>query len=94
MLALLFCRLQMTEATLALSDQKAQDLGELLATAEQKHRLGQQVGTGLQADRQAGGVWDSRVTGCGHLRMLQNGSLSSSGTCQPPMKRTCCFETR
>nr|XP_005001523.1 leucine-rich repeat-containing protein 45 isoform X2 [Cavia porcellus] len=35
-------KLQMTEATLALSDQKAQDLGELLATAEQKHRLGQQ----------------------------------------------------
>lgn len=35
-------KLQMTEATLALSDQKAQDLGELLATAEQEHRLGQQ----------------------------------------------------
>ncbi|EHB09351.1 Leucine-rich repeat-containing protein 45 [Heterocephalus glaber] len=35
-------KLQMTEAALALSNQKAQDLGELLATAEQEHRLGQQ----------------------------------------------------
>lgn len=31
------CRLQMAEAALALSEQKAQDLGELLATAEQEH---------------------------------------------------------
>ena len=49
------CRLQMAEAALALSEQKAQDLGELLATAEQEqrslaqrqakeHRLEQQVG--------------------------------------------------
>ncbi|XP_046533098.1 leucine-rich repeat-containing protein 45 isoform X2 [Equus quagga] len=48
-------KLQMAEATLALSEQKAQDLGELLATAEQEqrslvqrqakeHRLEQQVG--------------------------------------------------
>ena len=48
-------RLQMTEAALALSEQKAQDLGELLVTAEQEqrnlaqrqakeHRLAQQVG--------------------------------------------------
>ncbi|XP_019062238.1 leucine-rich repeat-containing protein 45 isoform X2 [Fukomys damarensis] len=35
-------KLQMTEAALALSNQKAQDLGELLATAEQEHTLGQQ----------------------------------------------------
>ncbi|KAM6175018.1 leucine-rich repeat-containing protein 45 [Erethizon dorsatum] len=35
-------KLQMTEAALALSDQKAQDLGELLATAAQEHRLAQQ----------------------------------------------------
>ncbi|XP_013361498.1 PREDICTED: leucine-rich repeat-containing protein 45 isoform X2 [Chinchilla lanigera] len=35
-------RLQMTEAALALSDQKAQDLGELLATTQQEHRLRQQ----------------------------------------------------
>lgn len=32
------CRLQMAEAALALSEQKAQDLGELLATTEQEHR--------------------------------------------------------
>lgn len=32
------CRLQMAEAALALSEQKAQDLGEHLATAEQDHR--------------------------------------------------------
>ncbi|XP_022444992.1 leucine-rich repeat-containing protein 45 isoform X2 [Delphinapterus leucas] len=32
------CRLQMAEAALALSEQKAQDLGELLATAEQEQR--------------------------------------------------------
>lgn len=49
------CRLQMAEAALALSEQKAQDLGELLATAKQEqqslvqkqakeHRLEQQVG--------------------------------------------------
>ncbi|XP_019591122.2 leucine-rich repeat-containing protein 45 isoform X1 [Rhinolophus sinicus] len=31
-------KLQMAEAALALSEQKAQDLGELLATAEQEHR--------------------------------------------------------
>ncbi|XP_070339950.1 leucine-rich repeat-containing protein 45 isoform X6 [Equus asinus] len=48
-------KLQMAEATLVLSEQKAQDLGELLATAEQEqrslvqrqakeHRLEQQVG--------------------------------------------------
>ncbi|XP_063098280.1 leucine-rich repeat-containing protein 45 isoform X4 [Cavia porcellus] len=54
-------KLQMTEATLALSDQKAQDLGELLATAEQKHRLGQQVGTGLQADRQDAAERESKL---------------------------------
>ena len=47
-------RLQMAEAALALSEQKAKDLGELLATAEQEqqssaqrqakeHRLEQQV---------------------------------------------------
>lgn len=52
------CRLQMTEAALALSEQKAQDLGELLATAEQERqslsqrqekerKLEQQVGAGL-----------------------------------------------
>uniref|UniRef100_A0A8C2V2R2 Leucine rich repeat containing 45 n=1 Tax=Chinchilla lanigera TaxID=34839 RepID=A0A8C2V2R2_CHILA len=35
-------KLQMTEAALALSDQKAQDLGELLATTQQEHRLRQQ----------------------------------------------------
>lgn len=56
-------RLQMAEAALALSEQKARDLGELLATTEQElrglaqrqakeHRLEQQVGT----DGQAGGV--------------------------------------
>lgn len=49
------CRLQMAEAALALSEQKAQDLGELLATAKQEQqslvqkqakerRLEQQVG--------------------------------------------------
>lgn len=53
----------MAEAALALSEQKARDLGELLATTEQElrglaqrqakeHRLEQQVGT----DGQAGGV--------------------------------------
>lgn len=60
------CRLQMAEAALALSEQKAQDLGELLATTEQEHRslvqrqakehrLEQQVGRqrgGCQAGRQ------------------------------------------
>lgn len=59
------CRLQMAEAALALSEQKAQDLGERLATAEQEHRslvqrqakehrLEQQVG------RQRGGRRASR----------------------------------
>ncbi|XP_004639523.2 leucine-rich repeat-containing protein 45 [Octodon degus] len=35
-------KLQMAEAALALSDQKVQDLGEMLATAQQEYRLGQQ----------------------------------------------------
>lgn len=54
----------MAEAALALSEQKAQDLGELLATAEQEqqslaqkqakeHRLEQQVGGRGRRRRQA-----------------------------------------
>lgn len=64
-------RLQMTEAALALSEQKAQDLGELLATAEQErqslaqkqakeHRLEQQVG-----GRAGGSVGDWRSLAAG-----------------------------
>lgn len=51
------CRLQMTEAALALSEQKVQDLGELLVAADQERqslsqrhekerKLEQQVGAG------------------------------------------------
>ncbi|XP_053515002.1 leucine-rich repeat-containing protein 45 isoform X3 [Artibeus jamaicensis] len=66
-------KLQMTQAALALSEQKAQDLGGLLVTAEQEqrdeaqrqakeHRLAQQVGgqgadTDRWADMAAGGPW-------------------------------------
>eukprot|EP00069_Balaena_mysticetus_P017897 bmy_02240T0 len=66
-------KLQMAEAALALSEQKAQDLGELLATAEQEqrslaqrqakeHRLEQQVGREGWMGRWwgvgwAGGAW-------------------------------------
>lgn len=62
-------RLQMAEAALALSEQKAQGLGELLATAEQEqqslaqkqakeHRMEQQVTrAGRGAGRGAGGAW-------------------------------------
>ncbi|KAM5309032.1 leucine-rich repeat-containing protein 45 isoform 2-T2 [Glossophaga mutica] len=60
-------KLQMTEAALALSEQKAQDLGELLVTAEQEqrnlvqrqakeHRLAQQVG-GQEADPGGRALW-------------------------------------
>lgn len=99
-------RLLMTEAALALSEQKAQDLGELLATTEQEqrslvqrqakeHRLEQQVGgCGVGRPGVRGGRWPltpfCRVT----PRKLQNGSLSSSETCLLPMKRTCFCETR
>lgn len=58
----------MTEAALALSEQKAQDLGELLATAGQEqqslaqkqakeHRLQQQVGGWAGAAEKTGGRW-------------------------------------
>lgn len=57
----------MTEAALALSEQKAQDLGELLTTAEQERqslsqrqekerKLEQQVGAGLCG---LGGRWST-----------------------------------
>lgn len=60
-------RLQMAEAALALSEQKAQGLGELLATAEQEqrslaqrqakeHRLEQQVGRRAGGQTVLGGV--------------------------------------
>lgn len=71
-------KLQMTEAALALSEQKAQDLGELLATTEQEQRS--------LVQRQAK---EHRLE-----QQLQNGSLSSSETCLLPMKRTCFCETR
>lgn len=95
----------MTEAALALSEQKAQDLGELLAAAEQERqslsqrqekerKLEQQVGAGQCA---LVGGWKC-VTAAQPLpfsrRKLQIGSPSSSGTCRLPMKRTCCLEAR
>lgn len=60
-------RLQMAEAALALSEQKAQGLGELLATVEQEqrslaqrqakeHRLEQQVSRGGLGAGRAGGA--------------------------------------
>lgn len=102
------CRLQMTEAALALSEQKAQDLGELLATAEQERqslsqrqekerKLEQQVGAGL-----CGLVGGLRCVAAAQpgaaltypSRKLPIGSLSSSGICLLPVRRTCCLEAR
>lgn len=100
------CRLQMTEAALALSEQKAQDLGELLATTEQEqrslvqrqakeHRLEQQVGgCGVGRPGVCGGRWPPTPFCHVTPRKLQNGSLSSSETCLLPMKRTYFCEIR
>ena len=100
------CRLQMTEAALALSEQKAQDLGELLATTEQEqrslaqrqakeHRLEQQVGgCGVGRPGVHGGRWALMPFCCVTPMKLQSGSLSSSETCLLPMKRTYFCETR
>lgn len=98
----------MTEAALALWEQKAQDLGELLATAGQEqqslaqklakeHRLEQQVSGQGRRRRQAvrGGRWPTS----GALphrtpRKLQSGRLNCSETCLLPTRRTCFCETR
>lgn len=100
----------MTEAALALSEQKAQDLGELLTTAEQERqslsqrqekerKLEQQVGAGLcglvgERKYLATAQLEASVALPLSLRKLQVGNLSSSGTCLPPMRRTCCLEAR
>lgn len=98
----------MTEAALALSEQKAQDLGELLTTAEQERqslsqrqekerKLEQQVGAGLcglVGKYLATAQLEASEALPLSLRKLQVGNLSSSGTCLPPMRRTCCLEAR
>lgn len=96
----------MTEAALALSEQKAQDLGELLTTAEQERqslsqrqekerKLEQQVGAGLCGRKYlATAQLEASEALPLSLRKLQVGNLSSSGTCLPPMRRTCCLEAR
>lgn len=94
----------MTEAALALSEQKVQDLGELLVAADQERqslsqrlekerKLEQQVGAGQYA---LVGGWKYMTVAdpCPSVRKLQIGSPGYSGTCQPPMKRTCCLEAR
>lgn len=101
------CRLQMAEAALALSEQKAQELGERLATAEQEHRsltqkqakehrLEQQVGR-RWAGGLAGGVWQLVTSGALPtlaLRKLRSASPSCSETCLLPLRRTCSCRTR
>ncbi|KAM9043808.1 leucine-rich repeat-containing protein 45 isoform 1-T1 [Megaptera novaeangliae] len=77
-------KLQMAEAALALSEQKAQDLGELLATAEQEqrslaqrqakeHRLEQQVGREGWMGRWLGVGWAG-----GAWWQVSSGALSPS----------------
>lgn len=103
-LALPLCRLQMTEAALALSEQKSQDLGELLATAEQERlSLTQREEKERRLEKQVEHMWagrsgwpqcDQRHSPHTQLRKPQSGSPGSSETCLLPAKRTCCFETR
>lgn len=98
------CRLQMAEAALALSEQKAQDLGERLATAEQEHRsltqkqakehrLEQQVGGrwagGRWAGGLAGGVWQAGDRGA-----LPTLALRNPRSVSPSCSETCLLPLR
>lgn len=61
------CRLQMTEAALALSEQKVHNLGELLsATKQEQASMAERHFAELQQQKQVGWVSPSQVWALGH----------------------------